>query len=141
VIVLDTDVLTIIQRRAGPAYHALRERLRAALPEPVGVTIVTLEEQTRGWLAWIAGAKTLEHQIEAYARFHGLVKDYQTHQVLDFDSLAAGEYQQLRLAKLRIGTMDLKIASIVLAHDALLLSRNLRDFQKVPNLKVEDWTG
>jgi tRNA(fMet)-specific endonuclease VapC len=35
--------------------------------------------------------------------------------------------------------MDLKIASIVLAHDATLLSRNLRDFQQVPNLRVEDW--
>jgi tRNA(fMet)-specific endonuclease VapC len=35
--------------------------------------------------------------------------------------------------------MDLKIASIVLAHNAMLLSRNLRDFQQVPNLRVEDW--
>jgi tRNA(fMet)-specific endonuclease VapC len=36
--------------------------------------------------------------------------------------------------------MDLKIAAIVLAHDATLLSRNLSDFRKVPGLKVEDWT-
>jgi len=35
--------------------------------------------------------------------------------------------------------MDLKIASIVLAHDATLLSRNLRYFQQVLNLRVEDW--
>ena len=42
--------------------------------------------------------------------------------------------------RVRIGTMDLKIAAIVLAHDATLLSRNLSDFRKVPGLKVEDWT-
>jgi predicted nucleic acid-binding protein len=35
--------------------------------------------------------------------------------------------------------MDLKIAAIVLIHDALLLSVNLRDFQQVPNLRVANW--
>lgn len=37
--------------------------------------------------------------------------------------------------------MDLRIASIVLAHDAALLSANLSDFRKVPGLKVEDWSA
>jgi tRNA(fMet)-specific endonuclease VapC len=36
--------------------------------------------------------------------------------------------------------MDLKIAAIALAHKATLLSRNLRDFSRVPDLKVEDWS-
>jgi len=36
--------------------------------------------------------------------------------------------------------MDLKIAAIAIANDATLLSRNLRDFGKVPDLRVEDWT-
>lgn len=35
--------------------------------------------------------------------------------------------------------MDLKIASIALSQDALVLSANLRDFEQVPNLQVEDW--
>lgn len=35
--------------------------------------------------------------------------------------------------------MDLKIASIAISHDAMLLSRNLRDFRKVPGLNVENW--
>lgn len=40
---------------------------------------------------------------------------------------------------MRIGTMDLKIAAICLAHDATLLTRNLVDFEKVPGLRVENW--
>jgi len=39
----------------------------------------------------------------------------------------------------RIGTMDLKIASIALDHEATLLSANLRDFEQIPGLHVEDW--
>lgn len=35
--------------------------------------------------------------------------------------------------------MDLKIASIALANDATVLTRNARDFGKVPNLRIEDW--
>ena len=36
--------------------------------------------------------------------------------------------------------MDLKIASIAIANDALLLTRNLSDFSKIPGLRVEDWS-
>ena len=35
--------------------------------------------------------------------------------------------------------MDLKIAAICIAHDPLLLTRNLVDFEKVPGLQVENW--
>lgn len=45
----------------------------------------------------------------------------------------------MRAERVRIGTMDLRIASIVLAHHATLLSRNLRDFRLVPGLRVENW--
>jgi len=47
---------------------------------------------------------------------------------------------RLQQQRIRIGTMDLKIAGITLAHGATLLSRNVTDFQKVPGLLVEDWT-
>ncbi|MEO5802504.1 MAG: type II toxin-antitoxin system VapC family toxin, partial [Verrucomicrobiota bacterium] len=39
----------------------------------------------------------------------------------------------------RIGSMDLKIACIALAHDATLLTRNVNDFSQVPGLRVENW--
>jgi tRNA(fMet)-specific endonuclease VapC len=35
--------------------------------------------------------------------------------------------------------MDLKIAAINLVHDAILLTRNLVDFAKIPGLRVENW--
>lgn len=56
-----------------------------------------------------------------------------------FDEPAVDQFDQLRLAKIRLGTMDLKIAAIALVNQALLLSANRRDFEQVPGLRVENW--
>ena len=42
--------------------------------------------------------------------------------------------------RVRIATMDLRIASIALSQGLTLLTRNARDFSKVPGLAIEDWT-
>lgn len=138
-IVLDTDTLSIVQRATGPAYGRLVSRLDAADDE-VAVSIVSFEEQMRGWLAYIARAASSNQQIDGYAKLHALLDDFATRPVLDFDPHAAAEFERLIRLRLRIGTMDLKIAAITLALDALLLSKNLNDFRKVPGLRVEDWT-
>ncbi len=52
--------------------------------------------------------------------------------LLDFDNL--------RAASLRVNTMDLRIAAIALSQDMTVLTRNTVDFERVPNLKFEDWT-
>lgn len=59
--------------------------------------------------------------------------------MIRFDETAAEKFQQLRRQGVRIATTDLKIASITLTNRATLLSANLRDFEKVPGLAVEDW--
>lgn len=61
--------------------------------------------------------------------------------VLEFDEASAAEFERLKRSRIRIGTMDLKIAAIALAHDATVLTRNLKDFSRVPGLRVEDWTA
>ena len=60
--------------------------------------------------------------------------------MLPFDAKAAAHFARLKQARIRIGTMDLKIAAIALANDATLLTRNRADFDKVPGLRVEDWS-
>lgn len=138
-IILDTDVLSVIQRAAGREYDQLIERLDAAEDE-VAVSIVSFEEQMRGWLGYIARAKSSDQQIQGYARLHALLEDFTTRPVLDFDQRAATEFERFVRLKVRVGTMDLRIAAIALANDALLLSRNLTDFRKMPGLRVDDWT-
>jgi tRNA(fMet)-specific endonuclease VapC len=58
---------------------------------------------------------------------------------VDFDSKAADHFSKYRKARVRVATMDLKIAAIAISVGAILLSANLRDFQLVPGLDVQDW--
>ena len=78
--------------------------------------------------------------IDGYRRLERHLRVYCSMPVLSFDEKAAIRFQDLKNAKINIGTMDLRISVIVLSQDATLLSRNLVDFQRVPNLKVVDWT-
>jgi len=93
----------------------------------------------RGWLALIHRESRPRRQITAYQRLRRLFDFYAQFNVLQWDEAAVHRFERLRSEKVRIPTMDLKIACIALVHDAILLSRNLRDFQKVPDLRVEDW--
>jgi predicted nucleic acid-binding protein len=49
------------------------------------------------------------------------------------------QFEHLREQRLYVGTMDLKIAATALVHEALLLSANRSDFERVPGLHVENW--
>lgn len=61
--------------------------------------------------------------------------------VLEFDAEAATGFQRLQRLRLRVGAMDLKIAAIALVHEATVLTRNQKDFSRVPGLPVADWTA
>jgi len=139
-VVLDTDHLTLLERRESAGSQVLQVRLDRLDTGSRATTIVTYEEQTRGWMAYMARAKSVVRESEAYSRLKTHLHSFRHIHVLDFDERAGAEYQRLRRAHVRIGTMDLKIAAIVLTHDATLLSKNLSDFGKVPGLKVADWT-
>lgn len=119
---------------------SLLRRLSAIPPDEVFTSIVTYEEQTRGWMAYSARARTAPQQVEAYRKLEHHLDIYCRVQVLGFDERAGAELERLRGLRLRVGTMDLKIAAIALAHSATLVTRNVRDFALVPGLIVEDWT-
>lgn len=140
-LVLDSDHLSLLDRESGAAARRLAARLSAGAAQGIATTIVNFEEQMRGWLAYLARARTVTEQIEAYRRLSLHLHRYRRITVLDFDERAAVEFQRLRKLHTRIGSMDLKIAAIVLSRSDTLLSRNLSDFGRIAGLKVEDWSS
>jgi len=87
----------------------------------------------------IARVRNHSKEVAAYQRLQALLGFFNEIPVLDFTDVVAARFEELKGSRLRIGSMDLKIAAIALSQDGLLLSANLKDFQKVPNLRVEDW--
>jgi tRNA(fMet)-specific endonuclease VapC len=136
--VLDTD--HVVEFQKGTSADALRLIKRIDDSSELFVTtIITVEEVSRGWLSEIRRTQDPLKQITAYRRFRESLEFFATLDVLDWDTPVAGLFLGFRQAKVRTGTMDLKIASICLTHQATLLTRNRVDFEKVPGLTFEDW--
>ena len=111
-------------------------------PDRVSVTIVTVEEQLRGWLAVIHRASTQSWLTGYYASLHRAVTYFAQVNLLDYSAnwLRAASRPCAR-TEVRIGTQDLRIAvAIALAIGSTLITRNRRDFQQIPGLLLEDWS-
>src|SRR5579872_176854 len=138
-ILLDTDHLSVLINRKSRHHGALAERLTTCGDPVISTTVVSAEEQCRGWLAGIRRARDVTGQVHAYSRLAELFDFLGSWQLALFDEAAAEEFRKLRASRIRVGAQDLKIAAIALINDALLLSANLRDFQNVRGLEGEDW--
>jgi len=139
VILLDSNHLVVLMYPESARYAALTNRMRGSDDQQFAVPIVALEEQLRGWLATIHRATDRRRQVEAYDRLAALFEFFADWEIARFDARAADEFDELQRQRVRIGTMDLRIAAMALARQALLLSADLTDFQRVPGLKVENW--
>lgn len=131
-IVFDTDVISYVLRPA-PSARLIR-RVADVDPDEQATTAVTAGELVYG--AWRSSRP--EHFLAALRD-----RVWPNIRVLGFDLAAAMIYGRLRANLERDGTPmaepDLRIAAICLRHDATLATGNLRHFERVPDLRVEDW--
>jgi tRNA(fMet)-specific endonuclease VapC len=136
-LVLDTDHFSEWEGGSA-AGERLRGRLQSTASD-IAVTVVTVEEQMRGWLAEIRRHHDLHRQIAPYAKLQRQVEAFADWIILPWDADSADLFVKLRRQGLRIGSLDLKIACIALAHDSSVLTRNAKDFEQVPGLRIENW--
>ena len=137
---LDTDHVSLFTRATSEG-AVIRRRLRNVAPDDYGTTVVTYEEQCRGWLDKIHQAQTSEARVEAYSQLKENLNFFSAIAVAEYDARADAQYVALKqVVKNKVGTKDLRIAAIALASGATLLTRNTRDFSRVPGLIFADWT-
>ena len=138
--VLDTDHIVVIQRQTQPEYSRLLQRMARHPITDFYFTVISFHEQALGANTYVSRARTWAEVARGYSMFEQILRDFAAAQVLSFDGVPAQLFDQLRAKRVRIPTMDLRIASVDLANRMTVLTRNLRDFQQVPGLPVEDWT-
>jgi tRNA(fMet)-specific endonuclease VapC len=137
-VAFDTDVLTEIL--VGNAVFV--ERASTIPVHEQAVPVIVIEEIVRGRLDVIRQAEAGRSKISierAYELFEKTLNDFRRIQVLSYTPQAESLYQGWRQQRIRISTHDLRIAAICVAHSARLISRNRRDFERVPGLTVEFW--
>ena len=137
-IVLDTDHLSCLEWGSDES-AVLRERLSGAMDKDIVVSIISYEEQMRGWMSFLAKTPDLGKQVDAYLRLQKHLQLYCSVPLLSFTANAAAKFIELRKQRIRIGTMDLKIAATCICENALLLTRNTIDYDRVPGLRLENW--
>jgi tRNA(fMet)-specific endonuclease VapC len=131
---LDTDHLTLFQH----GHVLVGRRVATKPPRAVSVSVVTLEEALRGRLASLARAGDGPTRIHHYKMLEQTIRLFAQFQVISYNQMAESNFQQLRAT--RIGARDLKIASIALANQLIMVTANRRDFSRVPGLVLEDWS-
>jgi tRNA(fMet)-specific endonuclease VapC len=137
---LDTDHISFLQRRSSVEFTRLMTRMDRYSPEDFALSAVSFHEQTLGAHNFINRAQTNTDTIRGYNLLIEILQGFASAPVLPFDREAIAVFDELRSQKVRVATMDLRIASIAISRDLVLLTRNVRDFSKVPKLVTEDWT-
>ncbi len=127
---LDTDFLAAVLR-AEPEALRFAEGLEAR-NEELGTTPVTIAELFKG--AALFGDEEKAEAVE------GLLNNLD---LLGFDAHAAKLAGTLLAAAkkkgLPLGDFDTVIGAIALRHEATLVTRNLKHFGRIPNLKIVEW--
>jgi tRNA(fMet)-specific endonuclease VapC len=134
--VLDTDTLTLYYR--GDA--TVVRRVDARHPTELAISIMTIDEQLSGWYTLTRQARQPDQMARAYTQLGEAVVRLARWRILPYTESAIAHVAQLKVLRLNVRLMDLRIAAIALEHGAAVVTRNQRDFGRVPGLHVEDWS-
>ncbi|MCU0569373.1 MAG: type II toxin-antitoxin system VapC family toxin [Oculatellaceae cyanobacterium Prado106] len=134
---LDTNILNALYLGNSKIINALRH-----LDDPqVAITIVTKVELLRGRLDFLLKADKGDAILHAQDLLIQTEQRLSEIEVIHFDINAIAQLERLiaNRSLRKSGRADLLIASIALANRATLVTRNLKDFQRIPNLRVINW--
>lgn len=137
--VLDTDTVSLFIE-GNPLTI---ERAAARFPE-VAITIITVQEIFNGWAGKINDPSQSNKLVWLYTKLWRTTEFFKQVTILNFTEAAQTYHQRLlaenkSLAKKRL-EKDTRIAAIALANNAILVTRNQKDFAQIPGLLLEDWT-
>lgn len=134
---LDTTTLTML-RFGNPN---IQRAINLHTGDTIAITSVNVDEYLSGWYTLLRRAKDNAGEAAASYDLAGAMKLLARFPVLPVTEQPLNRTDQLIKARINVGKMDLKIAALALEMDATVVTNNLRDFSRVPGLKVEDWSA
>lgn len=133
---LDTDVFSLFLQTDANVVRAVVAHMFEAL----SVSVITVQEVWNGWAAAITRAKTPAQLALGYDRLASTLNELRNWLVVPFSVAAITRYEALKRQNLNVGGNDLRIASIALEIGATVVTRNRRDFARIPGVVIEDWS-
>ena len=134
--VLDTDTLTLYQEN----HAAVVGQVAQHSPADIAITVLSVEEQLSGWYTRLRRAKDVDDLAGVYQRLTETAASLGQFRILSFTKPAILRFKDLHALKLGVAKMDLRIAAVTLETGGTVVTRNRRDFQKVPGIPIEDWS-
>lgn len=134
--VLDTDTLSLYQGK----HPRVVPRVKARPPKELAIAVISVEEALSGWYTALRRATRRDQLPALYGHLAEQVDFLAGWRKLPFTLNAVARYEHLLTLRLNVRRNDLRIAAITLEHGGIVVTRNVRDFQRVPNLVVEDWS-
>jgi tRNA(fMet)-specific endonuclease VapC len=137
---LDTNILTALYL-GNPKIITALSQLDSS---QVATTIITKVELLRGRIDYLLKADRSESVLRAQALLWETEQRLNEIEIIPFNTAAIAQFDALVVnpSLRKSGRADLLIASITLANRATLVTlvtRNLKDFQRIPNLQVVNW--
>jgi tRNA(fMet)-specific endonuclease VapC len=137
---LDTDHISFLQRRTGPEHLALVSRMARHARGDFGSSVVSFHEQALGAHTYVSRGRTTAEVVRGYSLMGEILRGFLAAPVVPFDTSAGTVFDSFRSQRVRLATMDLRIAAIAMSRGLTILTRNVADFGQVPGLQTEDWT-
>ena len=137
-LILDTDHVSLFLAGNKPVIAQVAKH-----SHDVVITVITVQELFNGWNGKLNDPRQVNNLSNLYTKLWTTTEFFKVITILNFDKNAENYYINLKqnfkaLAKKRIAK-DLRIASIALTRNGILITRNYKDFSQVPNLKIENW--
>lgn len=135
--VLDTDILSLLQQ----GHQKVQENLAACEDANVVTTVISQVEILRARFDYLMKAKDGQQLQNAQHWLRLSMQLFDTMTIVSISTDAAAEFDRLLQAKglRKIGRGDLLIACIAIAHKAIVVTRNVKDFSLVPGLQIVNW--
>ncbi len=136
--ILDTDHTSLFLAGNKSVIYQVAEH-----SDNIAITIITVQELFNGWNGKLNDPRQANNLSNLYTKLWQTTEFFKIITILNFDLDAEACYNNLRqnnrnLAKKRL-QKDLRIASIALTQNAIVVTRNDKDFAQFPNLQFDNW--